>query len=174
MTEQVLLNGSVLWGARSYGDSDRDARQYGGSIGLKVQHHPRFATRLVYRYTRNDADASVFNYDANRFSVSGEVKAFETVFLTFEYALEVAERNLYQSATAPIPSGAHSRRASTTFGPNQVVLKADAVAHIFSVDWDLTIYKELYTLVGYSYSYVQSDPGDYRTSIFSMRIGYRF
>jgi hypothetical protein len=174
LTDQTLLSGGVLWGARSYGDSDRDATVYGVSLALKTQVYPRFTTRVDYHYTQNAAEESVFSYDANRLGVSGLVKALEAAFLTFGYALEFTERNLYQSTAAPTPLGARGRRASATFGPNQDVLKADAVAHIFSVDWDQVIYKELYTLIGYSYSYVRSDPGDYRRNMLSVRIGFRF
>lgn len=174
LTDRALFSGGALWGARSYGDSDRDATVYGVSLALKVQGLPRLATRIRYEYTQNAAEEAVFSYDSNRLGLSGEVKVMEAAFLTFGYSLDFTERNLYQPAGGVIPPGAHGRRPSATFGLNQEVLKADSVAHIFSVDWDHTIYKELYTLVGYSYTYVQSDPGDYRDNLISGRIGYRF
>jgi len=174
VTKSVLINGGVLWEARTYGDSDRDATVYGLSIGIKKQVHDKLGLRMGYQYTNHAAEESVFSYDANRFSVNGETSVTKTSYLTLGYALEFSESIFYQLATAPTPSGAHGRRPSTTFGANQVVLKTDSVAHVFSVDWDQDIYNGIYWLLGYVYSYVQRDPKDYRDNFVSGRVGYRF
>ena len=174
LSKTVLVNGRVSGGVRTYGDSDRDATIYDLSLGMKDQVHQKFAVRVGYHYTKNAAEENVFSYDANRFNVSGEVSVSRTAYLTLGYALEFTESTFYQPATAPTPSGAHGRRPSTTFGANQVVLKTDSVAHVFSMDWDQDIYDGIYWLLGYAYSYVQRDPESYRNNFVSGRVGYRF
>jgi hypothetical protein len=174
VSKKILIQARASWGARTYGDRDRDATVYGLSLSMKDQIHQKFAVRAGYQYTKNAAEENVFSYGANRLSVSGEMNASKTAYLTFGYALEFTETTFYQSATAPTPSGAHGRRPSTTFGANQVVLKADSLAHIFSVDWEQDIYDGIYGLLGYAYSYIQRDPESYQDNFVSGKVGYRF
>jgi hypothetical protein len=174
VSKTFFVNGAVSWGDHTYGDSDRDATVYDFLVGIKDQVAQRFAVRADYRYTSNAAEQSVFSYDANRFRVSGEMSASKTAYLVLGYALELTQRTFYQSATAPTPPGAEGRTPSSTFGPNQVVLKSDAVVHVFSVDWDQDLYDGIYWIVGYAYSYAQMDPENYQDHFISGKVGYRF
>jgi hypothetical protein len=174
VSKRMIVNGRAFWGARTYGDRDRDATVYGVSLGMKNQVYQKFAVRMGYQYTKNAAEEDVFSYDANRFSVSGEMNVSKTAYLALGYVLELTESTFYQPATAPTPSGAHGRRPSTTFGANQVVLKADSLAHVFSVDWEQDIYDGIYGLLGYAHSYVQRDPENYQDNFVSGKVGYRF
>ncbi len=171
VSKKIIVNGRASLGVRTYGDRDRDATVYGVSLGMKNQVYQKFAVRVGYQYTKNAAEEDVFRYDANRFSVSGEMNVSKTAYLALGYALELSESTFYQPAIPPIPPGA---RPSTTFGANQVVLKADSLAHIFSVDWEQDIYDGIYGLLGYAHSYIQRDPEDYQDNFVTGKVGYRF
>ncbi len=174
VSKKIVINGRAFLGVRTYGDRDRDATVYGVSLGVKDQVYQKFAVRMGYQYAKNAAEEDVFSYDANRFSVSGEVSVSKTAYLILGYALELSESTFYQFATAPIPSGASGVRPSATFGANQVVLKADSLGHIFSVDWEQDIYDGIYGLLSYAHSYIQRDPENYQDNFVSGKVGYRF
>jgi len=174
MGESLLITLVPRAGLRYYGDSDRNAAASGVSLSARGELLPRVAALASYGYTHNAADAEEFSYDANRFGVGGEVRVGRKSYLTIGYALEFSQSPFYQLATVPIPSTGRGKRPSSTFGTNQVVFKADTTSHLASVDWDQTLYKGSYIQIGYAYSSVHGDPGDYRDNLVSGGVGYRF
>lgn len=173
MGESLLITLAPRAGLRYYGDSDRNAAAYGVALSARGELLPRVVALASYGYTHNAADAEAFSYDANRFGVGGEVRVGQKGYLTIGYALEFSQSPFYQLATVPIPLNGRGRRPSSTFGTNQVVFKADTTSHIATLDWDQTLYKGIYLQIGYAYTSVHSDLGDYRDNLVSGGVGYR-
>jgi hypothetical protein len=174
LMDSVLLKVSANLGMRSYGSSERDSEFYGLLISLRHQTLSRFATKVGYRYTNNDAEEAVFSYSSNKVSISGEFQITQEGYLSIEYSAELRENTFYETVAVQGSASIHGRRPSTTFGPNQVAFKEDVTVNTVSFLWDQDFYKGLYGQAEYSYSWVQSDPGIYTDQLVSGRIGYRF
>jgi hypothetical protein len=173
-TDSIVLDAEPWVGLRSYGERERDSTIYGISLALKKQINPEFGTAIGYEFMKNSAEESVFRYNTNAVSIHAEVNAIPTARLTIGYILEFTKTNLYQPKGLPAPPGAHGRRPSETFGSSQEVFKAGATANRISVGWDQELYEGIHVLVSYLFSYVRSDPGNYRDHVASGSVGYRF
>ena len=174
VTDRVVVRISPAAGIRLYGDSDRDARVYSVLLSVRDQVFERLSVRAEYKYANNDADFSVYSYESHRLSTGVEAAIFSGGYLSLGYSAEFSRKNFYTLATAPVTGNMHGRRASTLFGPGQVVYLSDTVAHSLFMGLDQELYKKIYLQLGYLFSFVQSDPGDYREQYFSWGIGYRY
>lgn len=63
VTDSLLLKVSPNVGMRSYGSSDRDSAFYGFLLSLRHQTLSRFATKVGYRYTNNEAEEAGLSTD---------------------------------------------------------------------------------------------------------------
>ena len=174
VTDKVRVRISPAAGVRFYDDEDRDSRVYSVLLSARDQVFERLAVRAEYRYTNNDADLSVYSYGAHRLSAEVEAEVFSGGYLTFGYSAEFSQNNFYTLATTPVSGNMHGRRSSNLFGPGQEVYRTDTTAHTLLMGLDQELYKKIYLQLGYSFSSVQSDPGDYTEQFFSGGIGYRY
>lgn len=158
----------------SFGDKDRDSTAVGSELAVRHLISPVFSSRLAYEFTRNMAEESVFSFTAHRIGLSGEVRAGESHYITGGYSLTFAESVFYQSSALALPSGARGRRPLGTFGVNEVVFKADAVSHGFSLDWDREFLENSFLLAEYVFTYADADVGDYSDHLVSVGVAYRF
>jgi len=171
--ESWLLKISSSIGMRSYGDSDRDSIIYDFLFSLEHNTFSKLKPEITYRYSKNDAEESVFGYSSNKISISGEFQIAQKGYLTLDYSVEFRENTFYETSVISTPV-IRGRRSSNTFGANQIAVKEDATVQTISLLWDQSIYKGLYGLAGYSHFWGTSKLGDYTGQMISGGIGYKF
>lgn len=173
LSDAAFVKLAANLGTSDYKDNERDAEFSGVLLSLRAIIAPEFDVILGYRYTDSDAEEPVYSYSTHRFSLSGEFEIASKTRLIAGYAFESGEDIFYREITGA-PFGSRMRRPSDTFGSNQEVLREDAKAHIFSVDWEREFGKGAYVQLGYVYSEVQSDLENYHNQVVSGGAGYRF
>jgi hypothetical protein len=157
-----------------YGDDDRNAAVYDAALGWRERATARTAVTAGYRYASHAAEAATFSARRNRVSVGGEFAPTAGAWLGFGYAMEVGRSVFYQSAATPIPSGGRGRRASTTFGTNQVAFNAEATTHTVSAKWDQEAGDSWSVHVEYAHAVISADPGDARDNLVWASVAYRY
>ncbi len=161
-------------GRRWYGDEDRNSTVYDASVGWRERITSRTDVTAGYRYASQAAEASTFSSRNNRVAVGGEFTPTAGSWLGLGYAIEVGRSVFYQSVLAPIPSGGRGRRASATFGANQIAFNADTTTHTVSAKWEQEAGDSFSVHVEYAHAFVSADPGDAQNNLAWASVAYRY